>query len=69
MWKFVERNKEAVEEAIRIVAWQHELGVTAPLVQLMADEQCQLTNEKMILEKQTLAALDRKNLNFIDTYK
>lgn len=65
MW---ERNKEKVAEAIRIVAWQHELGHRAPLVQLAADRRCQLTSEKSILEKQTLSVLFKNNLDFPEDY-
>lgn len=65
MW---DRNQDAVKEAFQIVAWQHELGHRAPLVQLAADERCQLQYEKQILEKQTAAALFKNNLDFPEKY-
>lgn len=65
MW---ERDKKRVEDAIRIVAWQHELGHRAPLVQLAADRRCQLTSEKDILEKQTMSVLFKKQLDFPEDY-
>lgn len=60
MW---EQNKEQVEEAIRIVAWQHELNGNSPFIQTVADELSQLTYEKDLLEKQTLAMLNSKKLS------
>lgn len=65
MW---ERDKRKVDDAIKIVAWQHELGHRAPLVQLAADRRCQLTSEKNILEKQTLSVLFKKQLDFPEDY-
>jgi hypothetical protein len=65
MW---ERNKYLVEEALSVVAWQHELGGKAPYIQLVADDLCQLNYEKELLEKQTLAALSNKNLELAEQY-
>jgi hypothetical protein len=65
MW---ERNKLLVEEALSVVAWQHELGGKAPYIQLVADDLCQLNYEKELLEKQTLAALSDKNLELAEQY-
>ena len=61
-------NKELVEEAISIVAWQHELGGKAPYIQLVADDLCQLQYEKELLEKQTIAALSKKKLDLAERY-
>lgn len=61
-------NKQLVEEAIAVVAWQHELGGKAPYIQLVADDLCQLNYEKELLEKQTLAALSNKNLQLAEQY-
>lgn len=63
-----ENNKQLVEEAIAAVAWQHELGGKAPYIQLVADDLCQLNYEKELLEKQTLAALNIKNLQLAEQY-
>ena len=63
-----ENNKQLVEEAISVVAWQHELGGKAPYIQLVADDLCQLNYEKELLEKQTLAALSIKNLQLAEQY-
>ena len=63
-----ENNKQLVEEAIAVVAWQHELGGKAPYIQLVADDLCQLNYEKELLEKQTLAALSNKNLELAEQY-
>lgn len=63
-WFMHERDKKQVEEAINIVAWQHELGHSAPLVQIAANERCQLISEKNILEMQTVAALNKNKLEF-----
>lgn len=65
MW---ERDRSRVERAISIVAWQHELGHKAPLVQLAADMRCQLAYEKTILEKQTLSILYKNRLDFPEEY-
>jgi len=65
MW---ESNPVLVEEAVSIVAWQHELGGKAPYIQLVADDLCQLNYEKELLEKQTLAALSHKNLELAEKY-
>ena len=63
-----DRNPKAIENAISIVAWQHELGHRAPLVQMAADMRCQLGYEKQILEKQTIAYLHSNNLDFPEDY-
>jgi len=63
-----ERNKEMVEKAIQIVAWQHEIGHRAPLVQLTADERCQLGPEKKIIENQIRGSLARKDINLSEIY-
>ena len=65
MWM---NNKEKVEKAISIVAWQHELGHKAPLVQLASDLRCQLGYEKNILEKQTISYLHKNKLDFPEDY-
>ena len=65
MW---ERDPKKVEKAISIVAWQHELGHRAPLVQLASDLRCQLGYEKAILEKQTISHLYKNNLDFPEDY-
>ena len=65
MW---EQNKPLVDEAIKTVAWQHELGHKAPLVQLVADQRCQLAHEKLVLDKQTEAIMYRNNLTFPEKY-
>jgi hypothetical protein len=65
MW---ERDKNRVNKAISIVAWQHELGHKAPLVQMTADIRCQVGYEKDILEKQTLSYLYKNGLNFPENY-
>lgn len=66
MWK---RDAAATEKAIQIVAWQHELGRRAPLVQLFADDRCQLTSEAAIIRHQTSAALATKSLDFPEVYE
>lgn len=63
-----QNNKKLVEEAIAVVAWQHELGGKAPYIQLVADDLCQLNYEKELLERQTLAALSNKNLELAEQY-
>lgn len=65
MW---ERSRDSVEYAIKITAWQHELGRTAPLVLNMADEQCDISNERRILEWRTDAALQSKRLDLLQDY-
>mgnify|MGYP001205258171 CR=1 FL=1 len=65
MWQ---GNQQLVEEAIAVVAWQHELGGKAPYIQLVADDLCQLNYEKELLEKQTLAALSNKKLELAEKY-
>lgn len=65
MW---EKNRTLVEEALAVVAWQHELGGKAPYIQLVADDLCQLQYEKELLEMQTLAALNNKNLELAEQY-
>jgi hypothetical protein len=65
MW---ERNKALMEQALAIVAWQHELGGNMPFIQSVADDLCQLNYEKELLEKQTLAALSLKQLELAEQY-
>jgi hypothetical protein len=65
MW---ERDRNLTNEAIRLVAWQHELGHSAPYVQIAADERCQLSAEKLILEKQTQAAMNKFALTFPEDF-
>ncbi len=67
IYKWME-DPESVKQAIKIVAWQHELGHSAPLVQMHADNLCSLTAERKILENQTAAALSRNNLDFLEDY-
>jgi hypothetical protein len=64
-----ENCPESVEEALSVTAWQHEMGRTAPLVQLMADERCQLSSEKRMLEYQTSLAVDNNNLDLPEAYE
>ena len=64
-WK---ENSDAVKRAIQIAAWQHELGHSAPLVQMEADNQCDLSAERRLLELQTASALEKKNLHFLENY-
>lgn len=56
------KNPEAVQKAISVVAWQFELGVKAPLIQLAADERCQVAHEIHLLRQQTASAIDQKKL-------
>ncbi|MBC6993572.1 DNA double-strand break repair nuclease NurA [Neolewinella lacunae] len=63
-----DKNAEQVEKAISVVCWQHELGHKAPLVQVAADERCQLQHEKTILERQTISHLHKNNLHFPEDY-
>lgn len=65
MW---EQSQQAVLDAISVVAWQHELGGISPFIQQVADDLCQLTYEKELLEKQTLAALVNKDLYLADQH-
>lgn len=65
MW---DENKELVEEALSIVAWQHELGGNMPFIQSVVEDLCQLNYEKELLEKQTLAALNLKQLDLAQQY-
>ena len=65
MW---ERSPEAVEYAVKITAWQHELGRVAPLVLMAADEQCDVSGEREILERRTDAALWDKGLDILQDY-
>lgn len=62
------RDKDAVNKAINVVAWQHELGHKAPLVQMAADMRCQLDYERHVLEKQTIAYLHKSNLDFPEDF-
>lgn len=64
-----ESNRSSVLEAISVAAWQHELGRIAPLVQLVADERCQLAAEKRILEYQTSSAVEQKQLDLPEAYQ
>lgn len=66
MW---DKNKEQVEKAFRVAAWQHELGHKAPLVQLFADQQAQLSDERFILEKQTDAFLSKCGIKLPEVYE
>ncbi|MDE2721622.1 DNA double-strand break repair nuclease NurA [Candidatus Palauibacter polyketidifaciens] len=65
MW---ERDCEKVEWALRLVAWQHELGRKAPLIQMQADRCCQLTSEISRLRWRATAALHNSNLNIPEVY-
>lgn len=61
------RDPQAVKDAISVVAWQFEIGAKAPLVQLAADERCQISHEIKLLKRQTSSMIDQKGLN-IPTY-
>jgi hypothetical protein len=64
-----DKNRELANKAIELVAWQHELGHSAPLVQNFADKRCQLQSEKMILKRQAAAALMKNHLEFPEVYE
>ncbi|HYG50691.1 MAG TPA: hypothetical protein VD905_07295 [Flavobacteriales bacterium] len=63
MW---EENKELTLFAISVAIWQHELGVTKPLVLQAAEERCNLKHDKRVIEQQLQAAFDKKNLELIE---
>jgi hypothetical protein len=65
MW---ERNKDLVNIAISFVAWQLDLGLKAPYIQLVADEQSQLKSEITSLRYQASAKLYEKNLIFPEVF-
>ena len=65
MW---EQNPDMVEYAIKITAWQHELGRAAPLALIAADEQCSLSGEREILERRTDKALWDRELDILEDY-
>jgi len=65
MW---ERDREMANYAIKIAAWQHDLGHNAPHVMNVADRMCDISHERDILEKQTDAALWGRGLNFLRGY-
>jgi hypothetical protein len=65
---FYKRDPAYVENAIRIIAWQHELGKSAPLIQMLADKRCSLESEKQIIERITDTALKKRKLEFLQTY-
>jgi len=62
------KDKERVEHALRIVAWQFEIGIKAPLVQLAADERCQLSHEIDLLKMQVQNELSYKGLSLMQYY-
>jgi hypothetical protein len=66
---FWERDPEAVEWAISLAAWQHELGGKAPLIQLYADRSCQLMQERQMMERQVSLSMYMKNLSFPEEYE
>lgn len=65
MW---DQNKDMVNEALKITAWQHELGHKAPLVQLFADKFSRLLSEKAILERKIDKKLDESGLVLPEAY-
>lgn len=65
MW---ERSPQKVNEAISIVAWQLDLGVKAPYIQIKADELCQLNSEIELLRMQTSSKLFEKKIYLSEVY-
>ena len=65
MW---DKNKDFVNIAISLVAWQLDLGLKAPYIQLVADEQSQLNSEILSLKYQATAKLYEKNLTFPEVF-
>lgn len=63
-----QKDRKGVEKAIKIAAWQHDLGHSAPFVQMEADNQCDLSAERRVLEYQTASALSRSGLNLLEDY-
>lgn len=63
MW---DANKELAEFAISVTVWQHELGGDKPLVLKAAEERCDLSHEKWVIEQQMKAAFDKKELGLVE---
>ena len=66
MWQ---RDERGVREAIETVAWQHELGHSAPLIQMEADARCQLQEEIALTKRQFSAGLTKRNITFPEEYE
>ena len=58
-----------LEKAIRVVAWQHEIGTKVPEIQEAADRHCQLKAEANILRKITVGELTQKGLETLEVYE
>lgn len=52
--------------AISVAIWQHELGITKPIVLQAAEDRCNLRHDKRVIEQQLQAAFDKKNLELIE---
>lgn len=62
--KFMMKERpEHVEKAVKMVAWQNELGKNIPMIQKWADRTCQLKDEKRILRRLIEAKLADQELN------
>ena len=66
MW---DRSNDNVKKALQMVAWQHELGHSAPLVQLHADERCNLSEEIKVIFNQISVSFRRANIEFLEDYQ
>ena len=66
MW---EQNPQQVNDAISVVAWQLDLGIKAPFIQMVADQKCQIKSEFELLKDITSAKLFEKNLSLPEVYE
>lgn len=62
--RFMKKERpEDVELAMKLVAWQNELGKNIPMIQKWADRTCQLKDEKRILDRLVKVEMAKNNLD------
>jgi len=63
------RDQKSLMRAVKIVAWQHEIGTKVPEIQEAADKHCQLKPESDLLRKITFSQLAIRGLETLEAYE
>ena len=67
--KYYLEKPDQLDMAIRVVAWQHEIGVKVPQIQESADKHCQIKSESQLLRKIIASELATKGLETLEVYE
>ncbi|MFB6225114.1 MAG: hypothetical protein ABEI13_01520 [Candidatus Paceibacteria bacterium] len=66
MW---EESRYDIDKAMRVIAWQQELGSDIPLIQHWAHRTTQLHDEKRLVKDQIKLEMANKNLDLLGDWE